>query len=1138
MWTRLVPSRVNYFLYDMVSLYMKGLYDTYWLYIYKCLLYSNKTFWCIIESALRQITRGWVRYLGVINSMQVTGDLLFVEFMNNDKSYLALIDSGAQLNVISQSILDMCEYEVLSAVQLSEIAGVNGAKSRIEKWVLFPVKLANGINKVIKTAVIQFPRPTIIFGIPFLNEVQAKIDFTSSTMDTHAGPMILLQIPKPLKPGIQMTYLPQLDNISTPSLTDAQRYTVLRVLSTYRCLWEMKRQGRCKGMEHVIQLTTTRPICSKARHYCQSHISAIELDITTMIQDKVIRPSVSPYSSEVVMVQKKSGSWRMCIDYRMLNKHTIPDRYPLPRIPDLLRSIKDSKFFVALDLRSGYWQIPMEENSIYLTAFRCPQGLFEFNVMPFGLTNAPATFQRSMDFLLGDLRQSGTSVYLDDILIHSTTFESCLERLQVVLQRLEKAGLTLNIEKCSFFPTELEYLGHIIKEGKLLPNQKRVESLQCIRPPRNLTELRSILGMFGYYQTFIPNYSELAIPLTNALKGVHKGKTSIKWTDKMQDATHTIAKCLQNAVLNIPIDNDEFLLETDASDKAIAGILSVKRNGSWVPIEFMSKKLGGPQTRWPVREKEAFAIVHSLNKFDHFLRSRSFTVHTDHQSLKWMMEATCGKIARWASRMAEYDMNILWKKGNIMQHVDFFSRQVDPDFDLQPRMIYTVSCDPNPLPSMENIILAQGRDIRPMDRGYVTRGSVTYYRNGVWVPPAFRVNVIAACHMLPPFCHSGVKKTKSTIIKVFNWAGLHDDVNKYVRGCLTCQRIRPGIERIQGLMKTHPVPGPFDNIYMDIWHCHFGGEAYSVLTMIDMSTKWAEVEHIASHKAEEISDAFLRCWVCRFGVPKILITDNEKGFISEVLKRLLATLGVTQLRTTPYHPQGNAPIESFHRVLSQKLAHLSKNHELHLPFRTALQLALWSYRVVLHSTTRESPAFLVYGMDLRPPFEQDWRFASNQQEKDRIKFLNMMREDIQFQAYQRRLHDNISKNVRRISPAIEEGQLVLVRSSLSERQQAATRQDQCLKLVPRWSLPCRILKVYPGKTRFMIRNLMTGYIRNAHITDVRLIEKPQDDQQRAIWNKEISDVYDSMFDPSGRQKQLVEFWDEVDHPQKKMVLGV
>lgn len=1059
-------------------------------------------------------------------------ELLFMSCKNPSTDFFAMIDSGAQINLISKNVAYHCTSFPSPSRQKIQISGVGGTKTRVIEWVYLPVEMPSGQKCNVEAAVYDEESPTVIFGMPFLRQVRARVDFVNDIMDTANGPVVLHRLLRFKKHINAMTIGVEV-LLESSILTECEKKNFLELLSQFEMCWVGRRRGKCLDVHHQICLTRSQPLVTKARTYPLDHRRAIEEEIKQMLSDGVIRPSCSAYSSEVVMVKKKTGEWRMCIDYRKLNEHTVPDSYPLPGIPELLRSVNASKYFVALDLRSGYWQIPMEKDSIPLTAFRVPGGLYEFVVMPFGLKNAPATFQRAMDFLLGDLKHNGVSVYLDDILIHAETAKECMERVAKVLGRLQLAGLTINLEKCSFFPKRLEYLGHVLEDGRLLPNPKRVKSLGCIRPAKDVTELRSILGMFGYYQSFIPNYAHISAVLTDALKNVPGKRTKIMWTDDMTKAVRRLASELQKAVLQIPLETDEFLLETDASDRAIAGVLSVKKDGKWVPVEFMSKKLGETQFRWPIREKEAYAIVHSLRKFDHFLRARPFTVHTDHQSLKWLMQASTGKIARWASRMAEYDMKIIWKKGKDIQHVDFFSRQIGPEEGLEDRMVYAAAIQESTLPTIEDVLKAQSETSRPTDRGFFTKGNVTYYRNGVWVPRPLRTRIIACCHLLPPFCHPGVKKTKSTILKVFNWPNLHEDVTAYVRACLPCQRLRPGIERLQGLFRTHPVPGPFDVVYIDIWHCRFNKEPRHALTMIDLSTRWAEVEPLVTHRAEEIADVFLRVWICRFGVPKVIVTDNEKGFSNGTLQRLAATLGTTQLRTTPYHPQGNAPIESFHRRLNQRLSFFDYDGEDPTPFATALQIIMWSYRTVLHSTTRESPAFLVYGMDLRPPYHQDWRF-SPPSERERIRFLNMMREDIRYQAFQRAQHDNLLKNARRLPRHIEEGQLVLSRMTPSDMRISSTMKGRPLKMQPSWSLPGRIVKVYPGGQKGVIRDILSGKTKDVHISDIRPIDPPQDARQRALWEQSIQNEFGSVFDDKKRTAAVDQFWQDVQGPAKKL----
>lgn len=1038
----------------------------------------------------------------IVELDQEPGKLVFLECRNNGKAFLALVDSGAQINVISLSVMSDCNYELVQGGELLRVRGINGQVSSVVQWVELPIELQGGLCIKVQAAVIEHIQDLFILGIPFLDKMGTCIDFKRGIIELPNGCISLVRRSRMGERNHSIIRLVQIEAMEMPVLSLEQRAMVLGVLIEYATLFSVDNIGRCKSVEHCIRLSVNRTVVMKARPYSTEHSKAIKEQINEMLMKGVIRPSSSPFAAEVVMVRKKEGTWRFCVDYRMLNKITIKDKYPLPRIAELLRSVKDSHYFVTLDLRSGYWQIPMEEQSIPLTAFRCPAGLYEFTAMPFGLTNAPATFQRAMDQLLGDLKEEGVSAYLDDILIHSKTFEGCLALLKIVLERLEKEGLTINVDKCKFFPASLRYLGHIVENGCIVPDSERVNSLRHIKPATKLVELQRVLGLFGYYQSFIPHYAQIVKPLSDALKGLSRPNAPVRWTKEMQEALFQLIDILSKVTLNIPVDTDEYLLETDASDAAVGGILSVKRDNLWAPIEFTSKKFTETQLKWPVREKEAYAIIHSLQKFDHFLRGRKFILHTDHQSLKWLMEATTGKIARWASRMSEYDMEIYWKKGKELKHVDFMSRDIEEDTTLLDRMCMGIDVEPLTLPTIGDVLEAQSKEEKPYGKGYTTRGNVICYRNGVWVPQSLRRRIIAASHLLPPYFHCGVKKTKSTILKAFNWLNLHQDVTDYVRGCLACQRMRPGLERLQGLVRMHPIPGPFETVYMDYWEGTHWGLPKIVVTMIDHNTKWVEAIEVNTHSADNLNEVFLCAWVSRFGVPRTIVTDNGLSFASDEFERMIGSLGSTHLRTTPYHPQGNAPVESFHRQLNQKVP-LFERHENNLKFSVVLNLILWSYRCTIHSTLEESPAYMLYGVDMCPPYYQDWRLTRTVEEEDRISFLNKLREEVQERARWKILQQQTLKNLKRIPKDIQEGDLVLVRLSELERQKSGHQEYSGFKLIPRWSLPCRVIKVGPKVNSYLVRNILTGKTRQVHITDLRTINAPQDKHQEKLWIQEV-----------------------------------
>jgi transposase InsO family protein len=608
--------------------------------------------------------------------------------------------------------------------------------------------------------------------------------------------------------------------------------------------------------------------------------------------------------------------------------------------------------------------------------------------------------------------------------------------------------------------------------------------------------------------------------------------TQIQWGEEHQAAIDIALEQLAKAVLAIPLESSDFLLETDASDFAVGAILNCRQaNDTWAPVEFASKKLSDTQRRWPTREKEAFAIIFGLRKFEHYLRGRAFRVHTDHESLRWMLDANSGKIARWASRMAEFNMQIYYKKGTEMCHVDFMSRYIDADQDddLQPRMVYFVGNAIAELPTIEQVVAEQQLGLAPVGKGYFWRDGHWYFRNGLWVPSSLRTKILAACHSVGPGSHPGAKKMKRIINRVFNWPNLHQDVTSYVKGCLVCQQTRPGLERLQGLFRTHPVPGPFQTVYMDYWSCDYDGPRI-VLTLVDQFTKWAEAVPIPDHSESVVTSAFLRSWICRFGVPRVVITDNDKTFMGAMFQRVAQWLGITTLRTTVYHPEGNAPVESFHRVLRKGLSRLRMTSRVPVVFDEALQLSLMGYRLTVHSTTNESPGFLTYGVDLRPAQEADWRYLRNEGEQMRTQYLNDMRIDVQFKAIKCIEARNRAANKDRSDMEFKLYELVLTRNTPQEMLQLSRRIGG-RKLVPRWSAPSRVVRVWSGGKRAVVRNLVTLKTKEVHVQDIRLVGLPEGDAQRQEWEAVLSQSELSMYDECTQQDILARFWQELEAPQ-------
>ncbi len=364
---------------------------------------------------------------------------------------------------------------------------------------------------------------------------------------------------------------------------------------------------------HSIDTGTHPPVHQHARRTPFALRHRIDEMVQQMIEQGVIQPSQSPWASPVVLVEKKDGSLRFCIDYRRLNAITKMDVFPLPRIDDTLDLLAHSRYFTTLDLASGYWQVPMDPESREKTAFTTHSGLYEFTVMPFGLCNAPATFQRLIETVLAGLTRSACMAYIDDILVIGKTYDEHLENLELVLDRLRKAGLKLKPGKCDFGKGEVTYLGYVVSRNGLAPDPRKVTAIQEFPQPIDLKSLRSFLGLASYYRRFIPQFSVVASPL----HALTRKEMSFVWDAVCEKAFSRLKDLWTSApVLAFPDFSQDFLLETDASGLGLGAVLAQKQeDGSTRPVAFASRTLQAHERNYGATELEALGVVWAVKHF-------------------------------------------------------------------------------------------------------------------------------------------------------------------------------------------------------------------------------------------------------------------------------------------------------------------------------------------------------------------------------------------------------------------------------------------------------------------------------------------------------------------------------------------
>ena len=767
----------------------------------------------------------------------------------------------------------------------------------------------------------------------------------------------------------------------------------------------------------------------------------IEKTIDEMMGANIVRRSKSPWSFPVVIVDKKDGSKRFCVDFRKLNQITKPNSYPLPLIDDILALLGKAKYFTSLDLKSGYWQVLMDEADKEKTAFACHCGLFEFNVMPFGLSNAPAIFQELMSIVLQGLGHFATA-YLDDILIYSETVDQHLHHLQQVFDRLREHGLKLKLKKCSFLRSETTYLGFIISSEGIKPDPQKVEAIKSLPPPTCVREVRSFIGMGSYYRRFIPNFSEIAEPVI----ALTRKYARFKWTDECQSAFEYLKQSLTVVpLLAYPDPNKPYTLYTDASNSCIGACLTqacedeenvLPNVKNEKPIYYLSHKLSKTQCKWSTIEKEAYAINYALCKLDYYLHGARFVIKTDHKPLKYLLESPMQnkKIQLWALSMAGYNCTVEYIAGTENTCADLLSRKPDDghaeaeaepfevdinDNTFEVDVINSNEIDPKQFASYEvadnpekeaptwdltdvdmtveqakdkdivdiKICLETGAPSPAIKRRYIIENDVVYYLSHpddnptlrLYVPHHLHEAVVKQYH--DDNGHMGVQKTFTGISQKYYWPNLFQELYNYVSSCVTCQT-RSALKTKPPVQETDIPPYPFAKVSLDLsgpYPKTLSGNKY-IVAFVDRFSGWPEAFAVPDKTADTIAHLLIEEIFPRFGCPLELVTDNGTENVNRVMKETLRTLNIHHVTTSFYRPQSNAKVERFHRTLHDILA--KKLADRLDTWDLYLNQVLAAIRFNVSEATDYTPFYLVYNRDVVLPIDNLLKPRSKYQGSD------------------------------------------------------------------------------------------------------------------------------------------------------------
>ena len=967
------------------------------------------------------------------------------------------------------------------------------------------------------------------------------------------------------------------DDLIEHIVDQQQRRTVKNILVQHAKLLDTSKPSIATTVKpHEIKTLDHPPPTSKPYYSTPNKQEEMYKITEELLHSGLIRPSYSPYAAPALLVPKQDRSWRMVVDYKKLNDMTIKDNHPLPNMEQAIQVLGGQyKFFSKLDMKSGFWQIPIKEEDKHKTAFITPEGLYEWNVLAQGLKNSPPSFQRVMMDILSPCRQFSL-VYIDDIVVFSRSFEEHLNHVQQILSILWKNNFQLNPKKCSVFRRQIDYLSHTISQYGVKPNDEKIQAIVKLQEPTKLTEANKFLGSLSWYRKFIPQFATIAAPIHRVTNLTKSNRHKFSWGEPQRQAFLQLKQLLITAplFLDFPDDNYPVILTTDASKMGIGGTLQQIINGETKNLYYHSQMTSSTQRRYDPIELEALAIWLCFQRMRSYLLGRSIIIYTDHCPLCNMMTSSVKnrRVDRISILLQEYNIEkIIHIKGEHNCLADYLSRhpiQIEEEIfqedygigallEREPPTL--VSSPAEDVPVMNAVVTRskarqliqqqdqpktteppsgidlslQGRsqelddpgdsswptitsnsfnateikleqakdpDIQrkisevkqdPFKHPYVLKDGLLYRlavaHDGcvtkmkvIYLPSSMVESLLRAYHDDPISGHFGVQRTYLKIKNKYWWPKMKETIIQYVGSCLPCQQ--HNIQRSKRPGQLFPIEspmGPFQFIGID--YCGPfkqtpRGNKY-VLCITDYFTRWVTAIALPDCSAQTTAVAFFNGYICQYGVPLSILTDQGTHFRNNLMDSLAKLIGYNHIFSTVYHPQSNGMVERFNATFVPQLAKLQDR--VNNNWDEFLSPVVFAYNTGNHATTNYSPFQLQFGCEPRLPTDEpndSFTFPTPNDYYGQLKkSLGMMHDKAHNNIGNRQQQYKTHYDKRRPDPNYDIDDLVLIRI-----------HGKRTKLEPKFSIiPKRIIqKQHPN---YWVKDEETQVVSKVHVNDVRPI---------------------------------------------------